>query len=109
MALFSTAAAFGAETPTLPTEAGAWGGILYLAVVCSGFGFTLQPVAQSKTTAQRAGMFCALSPAIAAFMGVLFLHEQMTAYGLAGTLLILASVLLPYLLHFIAAQKTSAS
>lgn len=97
MAFFSTAAAFLTETPALPQTSAAWGGVLYLAVVCSGFGFTLQPLAQSGTTSQRAGMFCALSPAVAAGMGIAFLHEKLTLPGLFGMLFILVSIFLPYI------------
>lgn len=53
-------------------------GVLALAIVCTGFGFTLQPVAQSHTSAERAGLFCALSPACATLFGAVLLHEKIT-------------------------------
>ena len=65
-----------------------------LAVVCTGFGFTLQPVAQSGTTAERAGMFCALNPMVAATLGILFLGESFAAQSMIGGVLILARILL---------------
>jgi drug/metabolite transporter (DMT)-like permease len=64
--------------------------------VCSGFGFTLQPVAQAGTTAERAGMFCALNPLVACVLGVVFLHEHIGAQGLVGAALILTGILLSY-------------
>lgn len=84
------------ETPRLPmgTE---WIGVVMLAVVCTGFGFTLQPVAQSRTTADRAGMFCALNPLVASVLGVVFLHEHIAPQGLIGAALILAGIILSYL------------
>lgn len=52
------------ETPRLPQTGMEWGMVLALAIVCTGFGFTLQPVAQSHTSAERAGLFCALRHAV---------------------------------------------
>ena len=40
-------ASFLFETPHLPGSGTEWLVVLALALVCSGFGFTLQPVAQS--------------------------------------------------------------
>lgn len=90
------------EAPRLPQTGSEWGIILALAIVCTGFGYTLQPVAQSHTTAQRAGLFCALSPAFATIFGAVLLREKITPLGLVGILLILGSLLLP---HFIKGKK----
>ena len=97
MGLFALIASFVWETPRFPQGGTEWGVILVLAIVCSGFGFTFQPVAQSKTTAERAGLFCALNPAFASLMGVVFLSEPVTAQGLIGSALILFSLLIPHL------------
>lgn len=94
IAALSLAAAFLTETPRLPLGAVEWTGIILLAVVCTGFGFTLQPVAQSGTSAERAGMFCALNPMVAAVTGAVFLHEAFTVKILFGGLLILLGILL---------------
>ena len=90
------------ESPRLPQTGSEWGIILALAIVCTGFGYTLQPVAQSHTTAQRAGLFCALSPAFATVFGAVLLRERITPLGLVGILLILGSLLLP---HFMKGTK----
>lgn len=65
-------------------------------MVCSGFGFTLQPVAQAGTTAERAGMFCALNPLVASVLGVVFLQEHIGGQGIVGAALILTGILLSY-------------
>jgi drug/metabolite transporter (DMT)-like permease len=98
MGLFSLAAAFFLETPRLPQSGAEWVSILVLAIVCSGFGFTLQPVAQSGTTAERAGLFCALNPACAAVLGVVFLNEVMGPLQIVGALLVLSGIMVPRLL-----------
>ena len=92
----SLIASCAVETPRLPQGGTEWGSVLALAVVCSGFGFTLQPVAQAGTTAERAGMFCALNPLVASVLGVVFLHERIGAQGILGAALILSGILLSY-------------
>ena len=67
--------------------------VLALALVCSGFGFTLQPVAQSGTTADHAALFCALNPFVAATLGAVCFHEHFGLAGLLGGALILAGIL----------------
>lgn len=84
------------ETPRLPQGGTEWLSVLALALVCSGFGFTLQPVAQAGTTAERAGMFCALNPLVASVLGVVFLRERIGGQGILGAALILSGILLSY-------------
>lgn len=90
----SLASSFLTESTRLPSGTTEWFGILMLAAVCTGFGFTLQPVAQSGTSAERAGMFCALNPMVAAGLGVVFLQEAFTGKTLVGGILILLGILI---------------
>lgn len=76
-----------------------WGVILVLAIVCTGFGFTLQPVAQRHTTPERAGMFCALNPMCATIMGVTLLGETLSLYKIAGILCIVTGLTVPILIE----------
>lgn len=78
----------------LPSTPAQYGMISILSIVCTGFGFTLQPVAQSRLSAEKAGTLCALSPLVAGIMGVVFLKEALTLNMLLGDLLILISLLL---------------
>ena len=91
--VLSLSASFLFEAPRLPVGIPEWAGIVMLAVVCTGFGFTLQPVAQSGTTAERAGMFCALNPMVATILGIIFLQERFTVQSAIGGGLILAGIL----------------
>lgn len=79
----------------LPQSGTEWGMILFLAVVCSVFGFTLQPVAQRNLSADRAGMFSALNPLAAMVWGYLILSEPLRPAKLVGAALILIGILLP--------------
>ena len=91
--VLSLSASFLFEAPRLPVGIPEWAGIVMLAVVCTGFGFTLQPVAQSGTSAERAGMFCALNPMVATILGIIFLQERFTVQSAIGGGLILAGIL----------------
>ena len=100
MGLFSIVAACLTGGVQMPISGSTWAGILWLSIVCSVFGFTLQPVAQRRTTAERAAMFCALSPLSASVLGAVFLHEQFGSLDLIGAALILIGI-------FLAGQKRS--
>lgn len=89
------------EQPRLPSGGTEWGCILMLALACSAFGFTFQPVAQSHMDSQRAGLMCALNPAFASVLGVIVLHESMNLEGIIGAALILSSLFIP---HFFSAH-----
>ncbi len=97
--ILSLIISFVFEQPRLPQTGTEWGVILALAVICSGFGFTLQPVAQRGTSPERAGMMCALSPLSASLQGVLILNDMMGPNKLAGCLMILLSLLIPVLIR----------
>lgn len=104
MGLFALLAAILFESPRLPETRLEWGATLWLSLVCSGCGFTLQPVAQRHTTAERSSMFCALAPVSAAILGACILHEKLGFYGFIGAALVMAGILISTLLG-----KTSAS
>lgn len=100
---FSLVLSFIFEQPRIPSGGTELGCVLVLALVCTGFGFTLQPVAQSHTTSERAGIMCALNPAFASLLGVVFLSEPVTVQGVCGAALILLSLYVP---HFFSGERT---
>ena len=85
------------EQPHLPQQPATWGAILTLGIVCTGFGFTFQPVAQRYISAETAGSMCVINPVVATASGVLLLREPITTLDLLGIALIAGSLLLPYL------------
>lgn len=93
MGLFSMIAAFIFETPRLPSYLTEWYIIIALAIICTGFGFTLQPLAQRHTSTERAGLFCAISPLSTSVLAYIFLGEGIQLTGLVGILLILFAFL----------------
>ena len=95
IALCSLAGAFIFEEIRIPSGREAWISILALALLCSGVGFTLQPIGQKYTTPERAGLLSLLNPVTAAALGVAFLGESVNAVRAAGALLILISIIVP--------------
>lgn len=101
MGVWTLLASLLTEQTRLPQTGAEWEMIGTLAVVGSCFGFTLQPVAQRGTTAEVAGMMCAINPMSASILGALVLHEQMTSSKLLGCLLIMGGLLV----HFARREK----
>lgn len=90
--LFGMIVAFLFETPRIPSTFIEWRAVLYLAVVCSGIGFTIQPLAQKYTTSERTGLFTAVNPLVAAVLGIIFLQERFGVLSLIGGILVLFSI-----------------
>ena len=94
MGIFCIICALFTENIRIPVNANEWLSILYLAFVCSGFGLTIQPYAQSGTTAERSALIAALNPLCVALLGVVILKEQITLSYVCGGILIMAGILL---------------
>ena len=93
-AVFGAAFNLAFEGPTLPQSPAEWGAVLGLALVCSAFGFAMQPVAQSRTTATHAGLLFSLESVSSAVLSFVFLGEVMAPQCYLGCAHILAAVLL---------------
>lgn len=94
MGALGMAAALLFEQPTLPASTEQWGALAVLVAVCTGFGFTLQPVAQRYLSADQAGLFCAITPLVAGALGIAVLGEPCDGITLAGMGLIVAAMVL---------------
>ena len=97
IALFSLVGALFVEEIRLPQSGTEWGAILALAIICSGVGFTIQPLGQKYTTPERAGLLTVTNPLAAAVLGIIFLHEKMTPGIIIGAILIIISIIYPSL------------
>ncbi|MFP5528563.1 DMT family transporter [Peptococcus simiae] len=95
LALLATPVTGGFEAPG---QTGTWLSLAFLIIVCTGFGFTLQPLAQRYTSADRAGLFCGLNPLFTAILAAIFLGERLTLQGYLGLILILSAILLPLMI-----------
>lgn len=90
-------ASFIFETPHLPRTGGQWLSLVALAVLCTAFGFTMQPVAQKPLSSETTGIICALNPLTTAVLGWLLLGENLGLAGITGAALILGGIVLPNL------------
>lgn len=80
------------EHPILPDSNTEWMAVLGLALLCSAFGFVMQPIAQKYTTPERTGLLFALEPVFSAILGYIFLHEVLQIKGYIGATLVLYGV-----------------
>lgn len=94
MGILSVIYTFIFESPVLPQNNVQWGMILMLALVCSCFGFTFQPLAQKYISAETAGVFTAVNPLTTCVLGILLHEESFDAFKIIGGVLIVAAVLL---------------
>lgn len=94
MGLFSVILTLLVEKPRLPENHIEWSMILMLALICSCFGFTFQPVAQKYLSAEVAGVFTAINPLSTCLFGIILQEEKATFSKFIGGILIVIAVLL---------------
>lgn len=82
------------ETPALPGNSAQWGAILGLSIICSAFGFVIQPVAQKYTSPEHTSMLFALEPVFSMIFAYIFLHEKLSVQGTIGAAFIMIGVLI---------------
>ncbi|KZE69112.1 hypothetical protein AWM68_02270 [Fictibacillus phosphorivorans] len=90
--LFAAVGSFILETPVLPQTVIHWVAILGLALVCSAYGFVMQPLVQKYTTPESTGFLFSLEPIFAALFAFLFLKENMGLQGYVGAIILLCGV-----------------
>lgn len=85
----------GAALPggiALPSTAGQWSSLLYMALLAGAVALWAQTWAQAQLTAARAAIVMTLEPVFAAFFAVLFGGELLTVRMLLGGALVLAAM-----------------
>lgn len=87
--IYGILCAFIFEAPKIPISSSTYIALIGLVFLCTFFGFTLQPLPQSFTTSERAGLFCALSPVGATIAGIILLNEKLYFTSIIGMVLIL--------------------
>ena len=95
MGLLGLASSFLFETPHLPQGGSEWSMLLALAILCTAFGFTIQPVAQKPLSSESAGIICAINPLTTAVLGWLLMGDALGSSGIAGAVLIIMGIILP--------------
>lgn len=82
------------ETPALPETPLQWGAIICLGLICSAYGFMVQPIAQKYAAPERIGLIFSLEPVFSALLSFIFLHEILEIQGYVGAALIFTAVIL---------------
>ena len=109
LALLAGIASLFLESPHSPSSPAQWGMLAVLVVVCTIFGFTFQPVAQARVSAEMTGILAALNPAVAAIIGALVLQEQFGWLGALAVVLILIAITLPSWLRILTPKARNDS
>ncbi len=86
------------EQPKVPSSPQEWIAILGLALICSSFGFVVQPIAQKYTTPEHTSLLFSLEPVSSAVLAFLFLHEMLNIKGYLGAALVLMGVIVASML-----------
>ena len=95
MGVLGMAASFLTEMPHLPRSGSQWLMLLALAVLCTAFGFTVQPIAQKPLSSETTGIICAVNPLTTAVLGWALMGDALGLAGIIGALLILGGIVLP--------------
>ena len=69
-------------------------GSICLGLICSAYGFIVQPIAQKYAAPERIGLIFSLEPVFSAILSYIFLHEILEVQGYVGAAMIFLSVLL---------------
>ena len=92
--VLSTAMAFIFENPSWQQVAAAVVPIVWLGVLSSGTGYTLQMIAQQYTDPTVASLLMSLEAVFAVLAGAVLLGERMTARELIGAAIMFAAIIL---------------
>jgi drug/metabolite transporter (DMT)-like permease len=93
------------ETPSLPETLMQWGAIICLGLICSAYGFVVQPLVQRYTSPEKIGLIFSLEPVFSAILSYIFLHEVLNVKGYVGAALILSGVVLSKITITVAASQ----
>lgn len=80
------------ETPALPETPAQWGAIICLGLICSAYGFVVQPIAQRYMSSEKIGLIFSMEPVFSAILSYIFLHEMLNVKGYIGATLIFSGV-----------------
>ncbi|MNE25421.1 EamA-like transporter family protein [compost metagenome] len=82
------------EKPVLPQTPAQWSAILGLGIVCSAYGFVVQPIAQRYISPEKIGLIFSLEPIFSALLSFIFLHEVLNVKSYIGAALIFFGLVL---------------
>lgn len=89
---FGMAGGLALGEPMVIASAPQWASLAVLVIACTGFGFTLQPLAQKYLSSEQTSLTIAVDPLVASMLGIVVLGEQVGTAGYLGMALILAAI-----------------
>lgn len=95
--MFSFGIAGATESFTLSQARAALGSLLYLGLVSTGIGYTLQIIGQKTAPVTHASIILSLETVFAVIVGYLFLDERLSGIALIGCALMLAGMMVSQL------------
>lgn len=78
--------------PHLPSTGKVWAATLFLAVLCTGLAYIIQPIAQQYTSASRVSLIFALEPVFNAVAAFVVLHEVLTVKSYIGAIIMMSAI-----------------
>lgn len=90
----SIAVAISTEPISVTTITGTWQEILYAGILSAGVGYTVQSVAQQRTSSVVAGIILSLESVFAVAAGWLILAEELSSRQMTGCTLMLLGTLI---------------
>lgn len=94
MTLFGGIGAVAEGSFAVPSTAICWVCMIILALLCSAFGYVMQPVAQVHTDASKAGFIMSLEPVFAIVFAYFILGELFTLREAIGAALVFLSIVI---------------
>lgn len=94
------------ERPALPETSSQWLAILGLGLICSAYGFVVQPMVQRYTSPERIGLIFSLEPVFSAILSYIFLNEVLNVKGYLGAVLIFSGVIISKIIKGKVAPQT---
>lgn len=82
------------EVLELPKTTTQWGAIWVLGIICSAYGFVIQPIAQRYISPEKVGLIFSLEPIFSAILSFIFLNEVLEMKGYIGAAFIFFSLIL---------------
>lgn len=92
--VFSSLCMLATETFTMPDVVSSLGAIAYAGILSTGIAFTLQIVGQKDLDPTPAAVIMSMESVVAVICGALILKETMTAWEIAGCVLMFIAVIL---------------
>lgn len=85
---------FSSRSIVLPQGGQQWLMLLFLAVICTCYGFTVQPIGQRVLPAETAAVFTVSNPLTASILGIIIAGDSISIAKIIGYIIILTTLII---------------